>query len=229
MSVRDFGMSFSTAFLWFLYGLIIYSLRLQPTETYVISNFVVAITFPPLIGAFTPTGAFAWYAGWNLIGFTAAFFFVPETKGYSLEELDEGTSAHMSSAATRELIAGQCSPYLRANTLGSACGIWAQSHAASLGLSGTARRWSERRRRNMLESFSSPQFRCNFSSCGAVVCVYSWLVVRCVRWLWLSSMNLWTCVFNFINAWDFQFSLPFHCTTCAYSQQSLACHWLSKL
>ncbi|KIP10754.1 hypothetical protein PHLGIDRAFT_22040 [Phlebiopsis gigantea 11061_1 CR5-6] len=68
-SIRDFGMSLSTAWLWFF-------------------NFVVAITFPPLIGAFTPTGAFAWYAAWNAIGFVAAFLLVPETKGQTLEELD---------------------------------------------------------------------------------------------------------------------------------------------
>ncbi|GJE88506.1 sugar porter family MFS transporter [Phanerochaete sordida] len=69
MAVRDFGMSLSTAWLWFF-------------------NFVVAITFPPLVGAFTATGAFAWYAAWNCIGFVLVFFLVPETKGRSLEDLD---------------------------------------------------------------------------------------------------------------------------------------------
>ena len=54
------------------------------------SNFVVAITFPPLIGAFTATGAFGWYAGWNFVGFVSMYFLVPETKGRTLEELDEG-------------------------------------------------------------------------------------------------------------------------------------------
>lgn len=56
------------------------------------SNFVVSITFPPLIGAFTPQGAFGWYAAWNAIGFVLVLLFVPETKQISLEELDQGSS-----------------------------------------------------------------------------------------------------------------------------------------
>ena len=55
------------------------------------SNFVVAITFPRLLGAFKPQGAFGWYAGWNIVGFFAILLFVPETKALSLEELDQGT------------------------------------------------------------------------------------------------------------------------------------------
>ncbi|THH20783.1 hypothetical protein EW146_g643 [Bondarzewia mesenterica] len=69
--VRDIGMSFSTAVLWFF-------------------NFVVAITFPRLLGAFKPQGAFGWYAGWDVIGFFLVLLFVPETKALSLEELDQG-------------------------------------------------------------------------------------------------------------------------------------------
>ncbi|TCD65600.1 hypothetical protein EIP91_002447 [Steccherinum ochraceum] len=68
--VRDVGMSFSTALLWFF-------------------NFVVAFTFPRLLGAFKPQGAFGWYAGWNVIGFILILLFVPETKALSLEELDQ--------------------------------------------------------------------------------------------------------------------------------------------
>ncbi|KAJ3724935.1 hypothetical protein DFJ43DRAFT_1157684 [Lentinula guzmanii] len=68
--VRDIGMSFATAVLWFF-------------------NFVVALTFPRLIGAFKPQGAFGWFAGWNVIGFIAILLFVPETKALSLEELDQ--------------------------------------------------------------------------------------------------------------------------------------------
>jgi len=68
--VRDIGMSFSTSVLWFF-------------------NFVVAITFPRLLGAFKPQGAFGWYAGWNVIGFVLILLFVPETKALSLEELDQ--------------------------------------------------------------------------------------------------------------------------------------------
>ncbi|KAH9839427.1 uncharacterized protein C8Q71DRAFT_846982 [Rhodofomes roseus] len=68
--VRDVGMGFATAVLWFF-------------------NFVVAITFPRLLGAFTPTGAFGWYAAWNVFGFFVILLFVPETKALSLEELDQ--------------------------------------------------------------------------------------------------------------------------------------------
>ncbi|THH30437.1 hypothetical protein EUX98_g3739 [Antrodiella citrinella] len=67
--VRDIGMSLSTSILWFF-------------------NFVVAFTFPRLLGAFKPQGAFGWYAGWNVIGFFIILLFVPETKALSLEELD---------------------------------------------------------------------------------------------------------------------------------------------
>ncbi|KIP02928.1 hypothetical protein PHLGIDRAFT_130455 [Phlebiopsis gigantea 11061_1 CR5-6] len=70
LSVRDIGMSLSTAVLWFF-------------------NFVVAITFPRLLGAFRPQGAFGWYAAWNVVGFVLILLFVPETKALSLEELDQ--------------------------------------------------------------------------------------------------------------------------------------------
>ncbi|KAI0633858.1 hypothetical protein C8Q77DRAFT_819219 [Trametes polyzona] len=68
--VRDVGMSWATSVLWFF-------------------NFIVAITFPRLLGAFQPQGAFGWYAGWNIIGFVLVLLFLPETKALSLEELDQ--------------------------------------------------------------------------------------------------------------------------------------------
>ncbi|KAH9018016.1 MFS sugar transporter [Lactarius pseudohatsudake] len=52
-------------------------------------NFVVAITFLRLLGAFKLQGAFGWYAAWNVVGFFAILLFVPETKALSLEELDQ--------------------------------------------------------------------------------------------------------------------------------------------
>lgn len=51
-------------------------------------NFVLSVTWPSLQQAFKPQGAFGWYAGWNIIGFFLVLFFVPETKGKTLEELD---------------------------------------------------------------------------------------------------------------------------------------------
>ncbi|CCO35706.1 Inositol transporter 4 AltName: Full=Myo-inositol-proton symporter INT4 [Rhizoctonia solani AG-1 IB] len=71
LNTRDLGMSFATATCWFF-------------------NFVVAITFPRLLGAFTAQGAFGWYAAWNAIGWVLILLFVPETKALSLEELDQG-------------------------------------------------------------------------------------------------------------------------------------------
>lgn len=47
--VRTYGMSLATATTWFF-------------------NFVLSITWPSLLVAFTPQGGFGWYAAWNIIG-----------------------------------------------------------------------------------------------------------------------------------------------------------------
>jgi hypothetical protein len=52
-------------------------------------NFILSISWPSMLKAFKPQGAFSWYAGWNVIGFIAVLLFVPETKGKTLEELDQ--------------------------------------------------------------------------------------------------------------------------------------------
>ena len=52
-------------------------------------NFVLAITWPSMLDAFHPQGAFGWYAGWNFVGFFLVLYFLPETKALTLEELDE--------------------------------------------------------------------------------------------------------------------------------------------
>ncbi|KAF7528865.1 hypothetical protein PCG10_009579 [Penicillium crustosum] len=49
---------------------------------------VISLTFPWMLRAFTPQGAFGFYAGLNLIAFAMIFFFMPETMQRSLEELD---------------------------------------------------------------------------------------------------------------------------------------------
>lgn len=67
--IRPIGMSLATATLWFF-------------------NFVLSVTWPALLKAFSAQGAFGWYGAWNLIGFTLVLFFVPETKERTLEELD---------------------------------------------------------------------------------------------------------------------------------------------
>ena len=68
--IRDLGMGFATATCWFF-------------------NFILALTWPKLVSSFTSTGAFGWYAGWNIVGFFLVLWFLPETKGLTLEELDE--------------------------------------------------------------------------------------------------------------------------------------------
>jgi sugar porter (SP) family MFS transporter len=50
---------------------------------------VLGITFPAMKTAMTPLGAFCFYAGLSTIGLILIFLFVPETKGISLEELDD--------------------------------------------------------------------------------------------------------------------------------------------
>lgn len=69
LHVRDIGMSIATITLWGF-------------------NFILSLTWPPLLKAFKPQGAFGYYAAWNMVGFLLVFFFVPETKGLTLEELD---------------------------------------------------------------------------------------------------------------------------------------------
>ena len=80
------------------------------------SNFVVAITFPRLLGAFRPQGAFGWYAGWNVIGFVLILLFLPETKALSLEELDQVFSVPTRTHAAYQLKAA--SHYFQRYVLG---------------------------------------------------------------------------------------------------------------
>ncbi|KAG4429914.1 hypothetical protein IFR05_014603 [Cadophora sp. M221] len=67
--IREVGMAFATATTWGF-------------------NFILSLTWPALVQAFTEQGAFGWYAAWNFIGWTYAYFCLQETKGLSLEELD---------------------------------------------------------------------------------------------------------------------------------------------
>ncbi|KAF7192034.1 Polyol transporter 5 [Pseudocercospora fuligena] len=50
---------------------------------------ILSLTFPRMQKAFTPTGAFGFYAGLNLIAWFMIFCFVRETKQLTLEELDQ--------------------------------------------------------------------------------------------------------------------------------------------
>ncbi|KAJ7463227.1 hypothetical protein FB451DRAFT_463887 [Mycena latifolia] len=74
--IRDLGMSFATATTWFF-------------------NFVLSITFPSLLSAFKPQGAFGFYAAWCCVLWVLILLFVRETKGRTLEELDQVFSVPM--------------------------------------------------------------------------------------------------------------------------------------
>ncbi|KAI8960524.1 hypothetical protein F5Y11DRAFT_266191 [Daldinia sp. FL1419] len=67
--IRPIGMSLATATTWLF-------------------NSVISLTWPALTQAWTPQGAFSWYAAWNIVGFFLVLFFLPETKEKTLEELD---------------------------------------------------------------------------------------------------------------------------------------------
>lgn len=49
---------------------------------------VLSITFPKILASLGVLGAFCLYAGFNMVAFVMIFFFVPETKQRTLEELD---------------------------------------------------------------------------------------------------------------------------------------------
>ncbi|KAJ6258861.1 hypothetical protein Dda_5756 [Drechslerella dactyloides] len=66
---REVGMSLATATTWLF-------------------NFILSFTWPRLRTAFTPSGAFAYYGAWNIIGFFLVFLFLPESRQFTLEELD---------------------------------------------------------------------------------------------------------------------------------------------
>ncbi|KAL8788510.1 MAG: hypothetical protein Q9195_007249 [Heterodermia aff. obscurata] len=70
LHIREVGMSFATSTTWTF-------------------NFILSFTWPSLLTAFKPQGAFAWYAVWCLIGWVLVLLFVPETKALTLEELDQ--------------------------------------------------------------------------------------------------------------------------------------------
>ena len=49
---------------------------------------MLSITFPRILASLGVLGAFCMYAGFNMVAFVMIFFFVPETKQRTLEELD---------------------------------------------------------------------------------------------------------------------------------------------
>lgn len=82
--MRSLGMSFATATTWLF-------------------SFSLTMAWPSQLVAFTPTGAFCWYAAWCLFCGTVAYFVIPETRGLSLEELDFVFSMPMTMHAQNKL------------------------------------------------------------------------------------------------------------------------------
>ncbi|KAF2860948.1 hypothetical protein K470DRAFT_270358 [Piedraia hortae CBS 480.64] len=64
---------------------------------------ILGLTFPRMQSVMTPTGAFGFYAGLNLIAWVMIFCFVRETKGYTLEELDQVFSVPTAKFISHEL------------------------------------------------------------------------------------------------------------------------------
>ncbi|EGN94788.1 hypothetical protein SERLA73DRAFT_114233 [Serpula lacrymans var. lacrymans S7.3] len=79
--IREIGMSFATATTWFF-------------------DFILSITWPSLVLAFKPQGAFGFYAAWCCVLWVLILLFVRETKGRTLEELDQifAVPAHVHAA-----------------------------------------------------------------------------------------------------------------------------------
>ncbi|GJQ11062.1 hypothetical protein GpartN1_g2853.t1 [Galdieria partita] len=50
-------------------------------------NFVVSFSWPDMLASMTAQGAYGFYALMTTIGFLYIFFFMPETKGYTLEQM----------------------------------------------------------------------------------------------------------------------------------------------
>jgi hypothetical protein len=87
LHLRDVGMSFATA------GKTPYTQTRCETHTDLQTvcwgfNFILSLTWPALVEAFTAQGAFGWYAAWNFFGWVYCYFLLPETKNLTLEELD---------------------------------------------------------------------------------------------------------------------------------------------
>ena len=68
---------------------------------------VLSITFPTMLSAMTPTGAFGFYAALNVTALVMIFLWVPETKQRTLEELD-----YVFGSPTAKFVSYQCTKAL---------------------------------------------------------------------------------------------------------------------
>ncbi|KAI9902378.1 hypothetical protein N3K66_001730 [Trichothecium roseum] len=76
---------------------------------------ILGLTFPRMTTVMTPTGAFGFYAGLNLIAWFMIFCFVRETKQLTLEELDQVFSVPTSQFISHEIKV--TAPYFIKSTL----------------------------------------------------------------------------------------------------------------
>ena len=67
-------------------------------------NFILSLTWPSMLRAFKPQGSFGFYAAWNVIGWFLVYFFMPETKQLTLEELDEVFDVPLMTRARHQLL-----------------------------------------------------------------------------------------------------------------------------
>lgn len=67
-------------------------------------NFILSVTWPTMKEAMKEQGAFGFYAFWNLAGWFMVYFFVPETKQFTLEELDEVFDVPLRTRCKHELL-----------------------------------------------------------------------------------------------------------------------------
>ncbi|GJN92908.1 hypothetical protein Rhopal_005949-T1 [Rhodotorula paludigena] len=70
LNVREVGMALATAVTWLF-------------------NFINALVFPLQIRKWGSAGAFYWFGAWNFVLWFLVLMFCPETKAFTLEELDE--------------------------------------------------------------------------------------------------------------------------------------------
>ncbi|RSL90359.1 hypothetical protein CEP51_000755 [Fusarium floridanum] len=84
LATRDLGMSWAVFICWFF-------------------NSVIGLTFPSILTAFGPQGTFFWYASWNAVLFVIIYFFLPETRSLTPEELDRVFEVPMWTHANKKL------------------------------------------------------------------------------------------------------------------------------
>ncbi|KAF8544410.1 hypothetical protein BDD12DRAFT_787358 [Trichophaea hybrida] len=90
LHIRDLGMSFATALTWLFNWMVSFTWPMMDRK---MRSHGSKYQYSPEKGIFQWSagfsGGFAFYAGWNVVGFFLILLFVPETKGRTLEELDK--------------------------------------------------------------------------------------------------------------------------------------------